>query len=182
MCSRILSQHRRHRNGFQEEKGNGKTKWPSCARAVTKPLLVCRVGSQEAVRGVSGNRIPCWRRQQGRLNRYSFNLELFSLFHFQFYSFIETYYSIWRKRSIRFEACVQVWGSQRKQSEKKKKILCYFDTLPINVTTRIQRNRSDMRESWSIGSMTEHKSAPLPDNEEFKIDFNARDEYRTTSL
>jgi hypothetical protein len=55
---------------------------------------VCRIGSQEAIPGVSGSPILSWKQSGVRMTFRSFNLELFSLFHFQFNSFIETSHSI----------------------------------------------------------------------------------------
>ena len=72
----------------------------ACSNASRLEGKVCRIGSREAIPGVSRSRILSWRRNGGRLTFHSFNLELFSLFHFQFNSFIETSHSIWGERVL----------------------------------------------------------------------------------
>jgi len=72
----------------------------ACSNASRLEGKVCRIGSREAIPGVSRSRILSWRRNGGRLTLHSFNLELFSLFRFQFNSFIETSHSIWGERVL----------------------------------------------------------------------------------
>lgn len=72
----------------------------ACSNASRLQGKVCRIGSQEAIPGVSRSCILSWRRNGGPMTFHSFNLELFSLFHFQFNSFIETSHSIWRERVL----------------------------------------------------------------------------------
>jgi hypothetical protein len=57
-----------------------------------------RIGSQAAIPRVSRGRIPCRGRNGAILASCSFNLELFSLFRFQFDSFIETSHSVWKEK------------------------------------------------------------------------------------
>jgi hypothetical protein len=90
-----------------------------------------RIGSQAAIPRVSLGRIPCRGRNGARLASFSFNLELFSLFRFQFDSFIEISHSIWRGRKcIRLDACIHVWSPQRKPSEERSYVTwTHFQSL-----------------------------------------------------